>query len=238
MNREIYLDNIGKVTLKESKRSRYLRLRVDPKEGIVAIVPKGISEKILIPFLQEKKAWLEKSLRKQEKLKSQFTIFTHRGNYRTRFHTLFLRPHKKNTVKSAVGENKIIILYPEDAEVTDERIQIVIRRAVLEAWRVEAKRILPARVKELADQYHFKYRKLTVKNAKTRWGSCSAENNINLNLQLMRLPDELIDYVIIHELTHTIHKHHQARFWQTLERIFPNARQLDKALNSYHLEYW
>jgi predicted metal-dependent hydrolase len=54
----------------------------------------------------------------------------------------------------------------------------------------------------------------------------------------MRLPDVLIDYVILHELNHTIHKHHQKAFWDSLEHILPGARRLDKALNKYHLEYW
>jgi predicted metal-dependent hydrolase len=108
----------------------------------------------------------------------------------------------------------------------------------LEAWRVEARRILPERVKLLANKYQFRYAGLRIKNARTRWGSCSAKNNINLNLQLMRLPNRLIDYVILHELNHTVHKHHQKSFWLALEQILPGARMLDKELNKYHLDYW
>jgi len=192
----------------------------------------------MMKFLNDKKDWIQQSLKRQEKMKSQFTIFTHDCIYQTRMHTLHLQTHEKNTIKSVVADNKIIVWYPQHAEVTDERVQKIIRRAVQEAWRVEAKNILPQRVRELAIRYHLSFRNLTIKNAKTRWGSCSSQNNINLNLQLMRLPDELINYVILHELNHTRHRHHQKTFWSSLEQILPGARKLDKALNTYHLEYW
>jgi predicted metal-dependent hydrolase len=211
---------------------------VDIKNGIVAVYPAGLSEKQVIRFIHEKKDWLKKVLKKHEKIKNQFTVFTHNCRYRTRLHSLTLLKHEKNTIKSLVSNHQIKIWYPAHADVTDERIQVVIRRAVIEAWRTEAKSHLPQRVKELANKFGFKYKRLTVKNAKTRWGSCSADNNINLNLQLMRLPDTLIDYVILHELCHTIHKNHQSIYWKTLEKILPGARQLDKSLNNYHLEIW
>lgn len=238
MQKEIFIEGLGKVTLKRSSRSRYMRLMVNLKDGIVAVIPEGVPEKFILRFLNEKKSWLKKSLSKQENLRSQFTLFTHDCIYQTRSHRLYLQTHESKTVKSRVGNHKIIIWYPEHADVTDERIQKVIRRAVIEAWRIEAKDILPERVRELAAKHNLNYAKLTVKNAKTRWGSCSSENNINLNLQLMRLPEEMIDYVILHELCHTVHRHHQKSFWHALEQILPEARKLDKALNKYHLEYW
>lgn len=197
-----------------------------------------MSEKSLLKFLYDKKDWIQHALKRQEKMKSQFTVFTHNCFYKTRMHTLYLETHEKNTIKSVVAGNKIMVWYPQHAEVTDERIQKVIRHAVLEAWRVEAKNILPQRAHELAIRHNFSFRNLTVKNAKTRWGSCSSQNNINLNLQLMRLPDELINYVILHELNHTRHRNHQKTFWTSLEGILPGARKLDKALNAYNLEYW
>lgn len=238
MQEELFIEPIGKIILKRSKRSRYLRLKVDPKDGVVAILPENMPEKYLYRFLNEKRSWLQHSLRKQEKIRSQFTVFTTDCIYQTRKHRLFLHTHDKNTIKSLVANQKIRIWYPAHADVTDERIQRVIRRAVIEAWRAEAKHFLPEKVKELAVRHQFCYKKLTVKNARTRWGSCSAENNINLNLQLMRLPDPLIEYVILHELTHTVHRHHQKSFWEKLEQILPDARKLDRELNNYHLEYW
>jgi hypothetical protein len=72
-----------------------------------------------------------------------------------------------------------------------------------------------------------------VKNQKTRWGSCSDKNNINLNINLVRLPDELIDYVILHELVHTRIKNHSHQFWEEMNKVVEDPKSLDKKLRQY-----
>ena len=67
-------------------------------------------------------------------------------------------------------------------------------------------------------------------------GSCSSSNNINLSLHLMRLPSRLIDYVIMHELTHILEKNHSSRFWDKLESFLPGAKNLDQELKNYQPE--
>lgn len=84
-----------------------------------------------------------------------------------------------------------------------------------------AKMYLPLRVSELAEKHYFHYTSVTCRHQQTRWGSCSYRNSINLNIELMRLPERLIDYIILHELTHTVHKHHQKAFWNHLEKVLP-----------------
>ena len=76
---------------------------------------------------------------------------------------------------------------------------------------------------------------MAIKNTKTRWGSCSFKNNINLSLHLMRLREELIDYVILHELVHTKVKNHSIEFWTTLDIHCPNSKNLDRELKKYSL---
>jgi len=237
-DQSLFIEDIGTVLFKRSARTRSLRIRVSRKEGIMVILPSHVSENIALRFIHEKKNWIQKSLNRQAKLQNQQTIFNENSTFKTRMHTLYLLKQNKNTIKSIVSGDKIVVWYPSSAKVEDNRIQHVIRKAVLEAWRVEAKKYLPGRTKELAKQNNYNFNKLTVKNTKTRWGSCSAANNINLNLQLMRLPNHLIDYIILHELTHTVHKNHQKSFWNRMESILPGARKLDKELNKYHLEFW
>ena len=98
-----------------------------------------------------------------------------------------------------------------------------------------AKEFLEGRIKELADKFGFVYNKITIRNQKTRWGSCSGKNNINLNMQLMNIPNHLIDYVLLHELVHTIVKNHSPLFWITLDRYVGNAKAIDKELKKYSL---
>ena len=110
--------------------------------------------------------------------------------------------------------------------------------AIEETLRKEAKDYLPQRVKELAEKNSFRFKKVSVRNSKTRWGSCSYENNINLNIHLMRLQDHLIDYVILHELVHTKIKNHSRDFWNMLDLVTGNAKNLDKELKNYRTKIY
>ena len=92
---------------------------------------------------------------------------------------------------------------------------------------------LVGRLQYWAKRYNFVFNRVTIRNQKTRWGSCSIKNNINLNINLVKLPDELMDYVIIHELVHTIHKNHGALFWKELNSLVGDARQLSHQLKNY-----
>ena len=101
--------------------------------------------------------------------------------------------------------------------------------------RDKAKKCLVERLDELCKRNGLEYNRVFVKNQKTRWGSCSDKNNINLNANLVRLPDELIDYVIFHELVHTRVKDHSHRFWEELSKFVENPKSLDKKLREYTL---
>ena len=86
------------------------------------------------------------------------------------------------------------------------------------------------RVIHLTEKYDFTYRKITIRAMKTRWGSCSVQNNISINVGLIALSDELRDYVILHELVHTKIKNHSKEFWKALEIIINNPRLLNSKL--------
>ena len=103
-------------------------------------------------------------------------------------------------------------------------------------WEEEAKEKIEKRTKELALRHGFDFGTLKIRRQKTRWGSCSYKNNISLNAKLGLLPDELSDYVIVHELMHTRHKNHSKDFWHDMDSITPGAKKLDARLREYHLE--
>ena len=89
----------------------------------------------------------------------------------------------------------------------------------IEKLRAMAKAMLPVRLKELADRYGFIYNRVAIKHNSTNWGSCSTKNNINLNLNLVRLPQILRDYVLLHELCHLRHHDHGDAFHLLLEHL-------------------
>ena len=96
-----------------------------------------------------------------------------------------------------------------------------------------AKSYLIERLEYLANQHGFSYRKVSIRNQKTRWGSCSVDNNISLNIKLIYLPKDLRDYVILHELAHTKIKNHSPYFWSFLSRYISDAKKKDRALKGY-----
>jgi predicted metal-dependent hydrolase len=99
--------------------------------------------------------------------------------------------------------------------------------------RTAAKQKLINRLDELAEKHGFKYNRVFIKNQKSRWGSCSAKNNINLNMKLVHLPDELMDYVIMHELAHLKVKNHSKKFWSELDKLVGNAKERDRELRKH-----
>lgn len=101
--------------------------------------------------------------------------------------------------------------------------------------RPRATRMLTDRLAALASQHGFSYNKVTVRNQKTRWGSCSSRGNISLNIQLCNLPSHLVDYVLLHELVHLRIAGHGPDFWQEMVRLMPKARTHRAELKSYRL---
>ncbi len=105
--------------------------------------------------------------------------------------------------------------------------QKALRDVLVEVLREEAKILLPQKLAYFAEQYGFKFGKVTVKHNSSNWGSCSRAGNINLNLNLIRLPEPLCDYVLLHELCHLKEPNHGPRFHALLERLcLSNIRHL------------
>ncbi|MDR1021991.1 MAG: M48 family metallopeptidase [Prevotellaceae bacterium] len=104
----------------------------------------------------------------------------------------------------------------------------------IERFRRQANQFLPARIAALAVRHGFSYSKVSIKNIHSRWGSCSVQNNLNFSIYLMHLPDDLVDYVILHELCHTVHKNHGPKFWALLDAVTGGkARQQAALMRGY-----
>jgi len=101
------------------------------------------------------------------------------------------------------------------------------------AKKEEVRKLVYRRLEHFNQHYHFKYKKIYIKRHRSRWGSCSQDKNLNFNYRLIYLPKILRDYIIVHELCHTRQFNHSAKFWQLVERCFPNYRILKKRLEKY-----
>jgi predicted metal-dependent hydrolase len=103
--------------------------------------------------------------------------------------------------------------------------------------RPQATREIVRRLGDLAERHGFAYGRVFIRNQKTRWGSCSRENNISLNINISRLPPELTDYVILHELAHTRVKNHGNRFWALLDKLVGDGRAQAASLRAHAVGY-
>ena len=102
---------------------------------------------------------------------------------------------------------------------------------VFERWyRAEARQILADRVKHYACQHNLQYKKMRITSARTRWGSCSPNGSLNFSWRLIMAPIEVVDYVVVHELAHTVFHNHSRRFWNKVEKIMPGYKERRKWL--------
>ena len=113
------------------------------------------------------------------------------------------------------------------------------RREITEQERREgierAKQILPARIQYYAKIMGVTYGKVTLREQKTRWGSCSSKGNLNFNWKLALMPDEILDYVVVHELAHRMEMNHSDKFWKIVENVLPDYRERRKWLKECRL---
>jgi predicted metal-dependent hydrolase len=233
------MDGIGEVSFVRNHNSSNLRISLHSGQKIRVNVPAVVPMDCAIKFVEEKRDWIVKNSKRIAEKAGKVTVFRNDTLFQTREHTLYLHLHDEKKIRIFIKSGGIHVFYPSFASVEDQRIQSAIRRGIIEAWRLEAAKYLPERVRDLASRYGFSYNKLIFRNNKSRWGSCSRENNISLHIQLMRLPQHLTDYIILHELVHTVHKNHGSQYWQLLEKVTGgNAKKQDKELNGYRLEIW
>lgn len=236
--KNIFLEDVGNVKVRKSKRSKNVSIALKPNIGIVLTLPYYVSYKYGLRVLEQRKEWILKHLPKIKAVEEKSTLFDESTDFKTRKRKLIISKHNSEKVKTLVTSETIQIFYPEESNISTPEMQTIIRNTVVKTLRAEAKEYLPERTFELAKQLHFKYNKLFIKNNKTSWGSCSGKNNINLNLHLIRLPQHLIDYVIIHELCHTVEKNHKSGFWNLMDSILGDAKKISKELKQYSTQFY
>ena len=231
--KHIIIEPVGTVLFTMNPRSSRIRLSVKSNGETVVSMPPSALYRDAIRFVESKTDWI---LKQQSKIRAGLTLFAPESCFKTRFHQLAITKGNTDRVYNRVGNGVIQIFIPEKVNHELPKVQEFIKNTVIEVMRWEAKLYLPKRLKELADKNGFRYENVSIKNTKTRWGSCSSTNNINLNLHLMGVPEHLLDYVLLHELVHTVVKNHGEKFWLMLEKYYPNARKADKEMNNYRTQ--
>jgi predicted metal-dependent hydrolase len=228
---------IGEVQFVPSVSAKYIRISLKSSGIIRVTVPKRASMKEAMAFVETKKDWILKAQARMATHEKRGVVFTPGTVFSTQNRKLQLIPWKSGQFRAQLSKDSLKIFFPGESDLQSVQVQEIIRNFIIRTLRKEANEYLPQRTEQLSATHGFTYSGVTVKNVSSRWGSCSATNHINLNLHLVRLPDHLSDYVILPELTHTIHKNHSDRFWKHLNTITGGkAKQFVAEMKQYHVE--
>ncbi len=222
----VQFTQIGPVSFQRNRRSKNIKIRVKPDQSVHVSFPWYALSAEVVNFVNKNTAWI---ILQQQKMASKKPEQLAESVFRTKLHNIEIKIGEK---LEAIRKNNLIEIFVDDFE--SEKSRLFVQGIIESIYRFEARKILPGRLAELAQIYGFQFNKVGIRNNKRNWGSCSGRNNISLNLQMMKLPDELIDYILLHELVHTKIKNHGPLFWEKLDEITgKKARELAKKVRSY-----
>ena len=202
-----------------------LSISINESAELIVRAPNRISDQKIQNFINEKENWIT---RNQSVVKARVEEAGKDKNMLLYLGTLF--PLKTdNNAKKISFNGKEFLADLQNKEKTNKS---------LKTWyKKKFKEVAVPRLFYFAEKHNLQVNQVRIKEQRTLWGSCSSRNNVNLNFLLIMAPLKVIDYVIIHELVHTIHKNHSANFWSEVEEIMPNYKEAKHWLkeNGYRL---
>lgn len=220
-------EEFGKITIRRSPQATQVRVRVAPDGTLRASLPMHAPMMLLKYMLRHSRDELRAIL-----AQSKPEYIYENGMQIGKSHTIVVQESDSQIFSVTRHGLQILIKIPSNKQLSNPEISRKIRDVVIAALRIEAKSYLPKRLSFLADKYGYEYEKVRFSHASGRWGSCSSNGTISLNIALMKLPFELIDYIIVHELSHTKQMNHSSAFWSLVAMADPNYKSHRRALKS------
>lgn len=231
-----------KYTVRYSKR-KTLAIKISAEEGLVVLAPYNCSKKYIDKLLKEKQQWIEKNYKDIYELRTSIgdreniekIMFLGKVyNIKIRYSSL------KKSAAALEGDTVTVRLF--GALEFNEENRIKALRTVLRAWYAEeGYEILQQKTSRYAERLGVKFNKITIKDVKTRWGSCSSLGNINYNIRLIMMPEDVVDYIVLHELSHLVYMNHSKEFWKYVESFMADYKSREeklKRLSSSVKLYW
>ena len=197
------------------------RLRVNEDGSVQLFVPNSFTDSDIEKLLERKKVWIA----------SKQNFFQQKSTIRLRRNELLLFGNRYAYYYSTQYKNKVVV---NRESKTIQAHRDLLDSSVQEKWlKSVAKKRISERVKILSDTLLLPYNKLYIRSQKKKWGNCSSENNISINWRLVKAPPFVIDYVVIHELCHTVIMKHNAHFYTMLRSHCPDCEQAQAWLDKY-----
>ena len=204
-------DNYYPYKLVKSRRAKYIRIKISSKGELSVVLPRGVPEKQAHSFIHKKSKWVLKNVKN--------ISFDQKAIFPSYLDLKLL--NERWDIKYIESDSNVIQLL----EKTDNNLEVKgkiddweLVKKILNNWcKKKAKRIFTIMIENLAEEHGFHFNRLSIRSQKTRWGSCSMAKNINLNCKLLFMPANVAEYVMIHELCHTIEMNHSSCFWRLVE---------------------
>ncbi len=219
------MDNLPPFTIRENPRAKKVILKISPHLGLVVVIPQGFSKKEVLTIIQSKRAWIEQA----------FRTIAPRG----------LQPDSPRDLPTsislpAIGKDftceyapapltslELRQITPSHFRITGDHADLAGCQYLLKHWLKYQGRVhlIPWLIK-LSEQTKLRFQQVHIRGQQSRWGSCSGKGNINLNYNLLFLRPELVRYIMLHELCHTVHLNHSEQFYRLLAIFEPKHQEL------------
>jgi predicted metal-dependent hydrolase len=216
--------------LRVSAKARYARLRILPFGGLEVVIPTRFPRKLVAGLVAEHADWARRQLARQEQLRESISL---PSELRLAFDGSTTAIRYRSAPQHIQGE---LFIDRADEVIEDEVIKIRASgqraaSAELRHWiRQRARRLLPPLLQDISRHTGLAYNRVSIRSQRTRWGSCSNRGNISLNDQLLFLPADTVEYLMIHELCHTRHLNHSKAYWTLVQQHCPGYRAHEKRL--------
>ncbi|MGQ9856668.1 MAG: M48 family metallopeptidase [Fervidobacterium sp.] len=194
------------------KNTRKISIYVDYNGTLKISVPKSMTEKELEQFLKRKESEIKKLV---ESFSAQKSAFTSKNAI------LYLGEERKIIIN---GDSTVPLRYVNGTFFLNPRYVDDANKLAIWWLRKQAEEYLPKKVNEISEIMSVRYKKVTIRDTKTRWGSCSTKGTISLNWRLIMAPIGVVEYVIVHELAHIVHPNHSPQFWGFVGKFVPDYR--------------
>lgn len=222
--------DLGVIRLVKNIRAK--RIIVRKKDDYLQLTyPPNVSMSYIKNTIEEMKPRLFKLIDK----KKQTIFFTPETEFTTfSFDLKITESTLTSNFYLKLKDGILSISCPKNTDYTNPTVQATLKSTIEKALRYEAKRLFPNKVKTLAATHNFSFTDVKINRSRTRWGSCSSKKSINLSYYCMLLPEYLVDFIILHELCHTIEMNHGERFWALLDKVSDGkAKALTKELKAF-----
>jgi len=211
------------VSFRESKRARHYVIYIRRDGSVTVTIPRRGSRKGAQRFLESRRTWITRTLQRLQSRPIVPSVWQAGTEVLYRGRLISIRTEIR-------GADVAVWLEGNFCGLTGlgENLRPVVQQWLQKLAVVE----LPARVQELAAQHQSPIGRITIRNQRSRWGSCSRHGTISLNWRLVQLPEEVRDYIILHELAHLREMNHSRRFWKHVENVCPAYREHERWLKA------